>query len=70
MSFGGVLSALSFLLFLLGLRYAEAGLAITLRNTSVVFTQIFAYWIGEKISSLQWLGALLVTLGICLLYPH
>ncbi|HHF7366428.1 TPA: EamA family transporter [Legionella bozemanae] len=70
MSFGGALSALSFLLFLLGLRYSEAGLAITLRNTSVVFAQIFAYWIGEKISSLQWLGALLVTLGACLLYSY
>ncbi|HHT0594277.1 TPA: EamA family transporter [Legionella anisa] len=56
MSFGGALSALSFLLFLLGLRYSEAGLSITLRNTSVVFAQIFAYWIGEKISSLQWSG--------------
>ncbi|TAL63017.1 MAG: hypothetical protein EPN84_05605, partial [Legionella sp.] len=57
-SFGGMISALSFLLFLIGLRHAEAGLALTLRNTSVVFAQLFAYFIGEKISYYQWVGAL------------
>jgi drug/metabolite transporter (DMT)-like permease len=69
-SIGGIISALSFLLFLIGLRHSEAGLALTLRNTSVVFTQIFAYLIGEKISPSQWAGAFLVVLGASLLYPY
>jgi drug/metabolite transporter (DMT)-like permease len=69
-SIGGMISALSFLLFLIGLRHSEAGLALTLRNTSVVFTQIFAYLIGEKISQCQWIGALLVAFGASLLYPY
>lgn len=69
-SIGGMISALSFLLFLIGLRHAEAGLALTLRNTSVVFAQIFAYLIGEKISQSQWIGALLVAFGASLLYPY
>ncbi|HGI8165976.1 TPA: EamA family transporter [Legionella pneumophila] len=69
-SLGGIISALSFLLFLIGLRHSEAGLALTLRNTSVVFAQIFAYFIGEKISQYQWIGALLVAFGASLIYPY
>lgn len=69
-SFGGMISAFSFLLFLIGLRHSEAGLALTLRNTSVVFAQIFAYLIGEKISQSQWIGAFLVASGASLLFPH
>lgn len=69
-SLGGIISALSFLLFLIGLRHCEAGLALTLRNTSVIFAQIFAYFIGEKISKYQWVGAFLVALGASLLYPY
>ncbi|WP_367607768.1 EamA family transporter [Legionella sp. W05-934-2] len=68
-SIGGLISALSFLLFLLGLRHAEAGLALTLRNTSVVFAQIFACLIGERISKNQWVGAIFVAFGASLLYP-
>lgn len=70
MSICGALSTISFLLFLSGLRYAEAGSAITLRNTSIVFAQVFAYFIGEKVSARQWSGAILVTLGASLLYAH
>lgn len=69
-SIGGMISALSFLLFLIGLRHSEAGLALTLRNTSVIFAQIFAYFIGETISPHQWIGALLVAFGTCFLYSH
>lgn len=67
---GGMISALSFLLFLIGLRHSQAGLALALRNTSVVFAQIFAYLIGEQISQFQWIGALLVVLGASLLYSY
>ncbi|HAT6977383.1 TPA: EamA family transporter [Legionella pneumophila] len=69
-SLGGIISALSFLLFLIGLRHSEAGLALTLRNTSVVFAQIFAYFIGEKISQYQWVGACLVAFGASIIYPY
>jgi drug/metabolite transporter (DMT)-like permease len=69
-SLGGIISALSFLLFLIGLRHSEAGLALTLRNTSVVFAQIFAYFIGEKISQYQWAGACLVAFGASIIYPY
>ncbi|STY28830.1 transmembrane protein [Legionella wadsworthii] len=69
-SLGGMISALSFLLFLIGLRDSEAGLALTLRNTSVVFAQIFAYFIGKKISPSQWVESFLVALGACFIYPH
>lgn len=67
---GGIICTFSFLFFLIGLRDTGAGLALTLRNTSVIFAQCFAYCIGEKITPRQWLGALLVALGASLLYPH
>jgi drug/metabolite transporter (DMT)-like permease len=66
---GGLLCALSFLLFFIGLRYSQAGVALTLRNTSIVFAQIFSLFLGEKISLRQWVGAILVTLGVSFLYP-
>lgn len=61
---GGLICALSFMLFLLGLRHAGAGYALTLRNTSVIFAQIFAATIGERVSLIQWLGAVLVAVGV------
>ena len=63
MVFGGMVCALSFLIFLNGLAHAGAGFAITLRNTSVVFAQVFGLFIGEKFVGRRWLGALLVVAG-------
>ncbi len=65
--FGGIFCALSFLLFLKGLSYSGAGVAITLRNTSVIFAQVFSFWIGEKHHRAQWFGAVLVALGAVLI---
>lgn len=66
MAVAGLISALSFLLFLVGLRHSGAGFALTLRNTSVIFAQIFAVMIGEGVGVPQWVGALLVALGASL----
>lgn len=60
---GGICCSLSFLVFLKGLSYAGPGVAITLRNTSVIFAQVFAFWIGERPHKTQWVGALLVAIG-------
>jgi drug/metabolite transporter (DMT)-like permease len=59
----GFVCNLSFLLFLIGLQNSGAGAALTLRNTSVIFAQGLAFLMGEKISKLQWLGAILVATG-------
>lgn len=64
---GGIFCAFSFLLFLKGLSYTGAGVAITLRNTSILFAQVFSLWIGEKHSKLQWGGAALVAIGASLI---
>ncbi len=65
--FAGVLSATSFIIFLYGLSYTAPGAAITLRNTSVIFAQIFALFLGEKISWHQWLGVLMISGGAVLI---
>ncbi len=67
MLFGGIICSLSFIIFLNGLAHSNAGFAITLRNSSIVFSQIFAFLIGEKISARQWFGAFVVTIGCGLL---
>ncbi len=64
---GGVLCALSFLVFLIGMADTGAGIAITLRNTSVVFAQIFALMIGERVMPRQWAGAFLVAGGAAII---
>jgi len=44
-----------------------AGAVLTLRNTSVLFTQILALWGGEKPSARVMAGAVLVVGGALLL---
>jgi drug/metabolite transporter (DMT)-like permease len=63
----GVLSWLSFLLFLYALSKAGAGAMLTLRNTSVVFTLLLARLIGEHPPRTRWIGAGLVAIGAALL---
>lgn len=65
-SFAGLLCAGSFLLFLSGLASAGAGVALTLRNTSVVFAQVLALALGERPTRAQAAGAVLVTAGAAL----
>lgn len=61
-----LLSTLSFLIFLFGLQHTHPGLALTLRNTSVIFAQFLAKGLGEKISLAQGLGAFWITMGTLL----
>jgi drug/metabolite transporter (DMT)-like permease len=67
LSLGGIFCALSFLLFLKGLSYSGAGIAITLRNTSIIFALFLSLWIGEKFSLVQWFGAGIVAIGALLI---
>lgn len=62
----GAIATASFLLFLHGLARSGAGVALTLRNTSVVFAQALAAGIGERVPRRQLLGAVLVVLGAAL----
>jgi drug/metabolite transporter (DMT)-like permease len=62
----GILCTGSFLLFLLGLSVSGAAVALTLRNTSLCFAQVFAYALGERPARLQVVGALLVAAGAAL----
>jgi drug/metabolite transporter (DMT)-like permease len=59
----GTLTSASFLCFLAGLALSGPGAALTLRNTSVVFAQIFAVALGERVGRRQVAGALLVAAG-------
>jgi drug/metabolite transporter (DMT)-like permease len=59
----GALATASFLLFLLGLSRSGAGVALTLRNTSIVFAQLLAAALGEPLPPRQLAGAALVVVG-------
>jgi drug/metabolite transporter (DMT)-like permease len=63
---GGAVATASFLLFLVGLAKSGAGVALTLRNTSVVFAQLLALLIGERVPPRQLAGSVLVVLGAAL----
>jgi drug/metabolite transporter (DMT)-like permease len=62
----GVLTSASFLAFLAGLAMSGPGAALTLRNTSVVFAQLFAVLLGEPVGRPQIVGAALVVAGAAL----
>jgi drug/metabolite transporter (DMT)-like permease len=64
---GGVTCTASFVIFLQALVVTGAGAVLTLRNTSVLFTQILALWGGEKPSKRVMGGAVLVVGGALLL---
>jgi uncharacterized membrane protein len=66
LSAAGALATASFLLFLVGLSSSGAGVALTLRNTSVVFAQLLAAALGEALPRRQLLGAGLVVAGAAL----
>lgn len=63
----GVLCSLSFLVFLHALSRGGAGLMLTLRNTSVIFTLLLSLLIGERPPRLRWLGAAAIAAGAFLL---
>lgn len=59
----GVLAAVGFLVFLGAMANAGAGLVLTLRNTSILFAQMFAALQGDRPKRLGIVGAVLVTAG-------
>jgi drug/metabolite transporter (DMT)-like permease len=63
----GVICTAAFVVFLQALALAGAGAVLTLRNTSVVFAQVMAFAIGERVPRRQVLGALLIALGAILI---
>lgn len=63
----GVLSASSFVLFLYGLKNSYPAVAISLRNTSILFSQGFALWLGEKLTLRQWIGVTSIFVGAVLI---
>lgn len=65
-SLAGALTTASFILFLVGLARSGAGVALTLRNTSIVFAQLLAMAIGERVPPRQLLGSALVVAGAAL----
>jgi drug/metabolite transporter (DMT)-like permease len=66
-SLAGVLSGVSFILFLFGLPMVGPGYAITLRNTSVAWAQILGFAMGEKVSRRQIISVVLISVGAFLL---
>lgn len=63
----GLLSTGSFWLYLYALRSGGTGEILTLRNTSVVFAQLFAAWTGEKLGRRQLIGAGVIVAGALVL---
>ena len=59
----GIFSASSFILFLYGLVNSGPGVAVSLRNTSGAFAQLFAFFLGEKLAMIQWFAFLCVLAG-------
>ncbi|HEX2677740.1 MAG TPA: EamA family transporter [Polyangiales bacterium] len=63
----GLICTAAFVVFLNALALAGAGAVLTLRNTSVVFAQLLAFMIGERLPRTQVIGALLIALGAALI---
>lgn len=63
----GVLSTLSFVVFLAAMERAGTGLVLTLRNTSILFAQLLAVALGERPSRFGIAGSVLVVAGAILL---
>ena len=60
----GLLCAVSFLLMLEALTTAESGRILGVRNVSVGFALLFALVQGERLVGRQWLGIVLLFLGV------
>jgi drug/metabolite transporter (DMT)-like permease len=63
----GIAAMASFVIFLYGLKVSAPGYAISLRNSSIFFALVFSYFLKEKISRVQFLGALTVGVGTIVL---
>ncbi|WP_394833545.1 DMT family transporter [Pendulispora rubella] len=66
----GLLVTVSFVAFLAGLERGGAGVIMTLRNTSVLFAQVFGWLGGERSRPAQVVGVLAVFAGaVCTAWP-
>lgn len=63
----GVVCAISFLGFLYGLKETHAGVGISIRNSSIVFAQLLAFFAGERLRAVQWAGVVVVFGGVLIL---
>ena len=64
---GGVLASVGFLVFLYAMKSEGAGAVLTLRNISILFAQVFGFFMGDRPKRLGIVGALLVFAGAVLL---
>jgi drug/metabolite transporter (DMT)-like permease len=64
---GGVLASVGFLVFLYAMEREGAGAVLTLRNTSILFAQLFAFFMGDRPKRLGLIGAVFVFAGAVLL---
>jgi drug/metabolite transporter (DMT)-like permease len=64
---GGVLASVGFLVFLYAMKKEGAGAVLTLRNTSILFAQVFAFFMGDRPKRLGIVGAVLVCGGAIVL---
>jgi drug/metabolite transporter (DMT)-like permease len=65
----GAITTASFLLFLWGLGVTGAAVALTMRTSSIVFAQLLAVAIGERVGARQIAGAILIAVGTALTAP-
>jgi len=63
----GAICTASFLVFLIALSHSGAGIVLTLRNTSVIFTMLLAWRIGEIPGTRRIAGTIAVAAGAILL---
>jgi uncharacterized membrane protein len=63
----GIVCGGSFLILMEALAMGGSGYVLTLRNTSVLFAAIFAYFIGERPAHAEVVGAVLVAAGAVLM---
>lgn len=64
--FGGMICFISFVIFLTGLKSENPNVAISLRNTSILFALVYSKILGEKLNTWQILGGLMVAIGATL----
>ncbi|MFO0594600.1 MAG: EamA family transporter [Myxococcaceae bacterium] len=62
----GILCAVSFLVMLEALAFAESGRILGVRNSSVGFALVFALLLGERLTRRQWLGVAVLFAGVAL----
>jgi drug/metabolite transporter (DMT)-like permease len=63
----GIIIFLSFTFFLLGLKATPPAMAVSLRNSSIIFALLFSYGMGERLKQQEWYTLIFLIAGILLL---